>query len=185
MVHFFSITTTISHLPPSFHSVRTHRPRFSLLPLLSFPPCELTVPHPHPHERLRGEEERESAGGAGARADGSGEVAAGVAGGGGRGWRRGRDRGVLHLPGSGAGPRRGPVRRQAAMRTRVPPRSDSLVPLLGYGVSPSGSACDGRFGRVPCAVGAICRRTGVICGKRGILVGRFLGFHSVIGVAQT
>ena len=153
--------------PPSIHSVRTHRPRFSLpspvLPLRAHgPPPSPRGPPRRGRERQRGSSRRSG----GTRADGSGEVAAGVAGGGGRG----RGRGLLHLPGSGARPRRRPVRRQAAMRTRVPPRSDSLAPLLGYGVSSSGSASDGRFGRVPCATGAICRGTGVICRKTGILV---------------
>ena len=129
-----------SRLPPSFHSIPFgHTVLVSLSsPLLSCPSRASSRSPPTPTSASAARK-RESAGGAGARADGSEGVAAG---GGGRGRRRGlgRGRGLLHLPGSGARPRRGPVRRQAAMRTRVPPRSDSLAPLLGYGLSSSGSA---------------------------------------------
>jgi hypothetical protein len=97
----------------------------SSLPTLSCP-VVLVQAHGPPRPRAPPRRRRESSGraGVGRGADGSREVTASVVGGGARGRRRGRGRGLLNLPGCGARPRRWSLRRQATMRTRVPPRSD-------------------------------------------------------------
>uniref|UniRef100_A0A8R7V5S8 Uncharacterized protein n=1 Tax=Triticum urartu TaxID=4572 RepID=A0A8R7V5S8_TRIUA len=109
-------TLLISLSPPSSRTA-PHRtsPPLSFSPLLSRASCRPPTSAP-----------AREAGGApapGGGGDGSGEIAAARSRGGG-----GRGRGVLHLPGSGDWARRGQVHRQAAMRPRVPPRSDSSAP---------------------------------------------------------
>jgi hypothetical protein len=117
---FFVLFVIISANSNPPHSVRSDTPSSFLS---SLPANTTTSPHspslpllsrasplPPPHERAR-ERGRPGASWGRRRGDGSGEVAAA------------RSRGVLHLPGSG---RRRQVRRQAAMRPRVPPRSGSL-----------------------------------------------------------
>jgi hypothetical protein len=100
-------------------------PRAHSVPTLSCP-VVLVQAHGPPRPRAPPLRRRESSGraGVGRGADGSREVTASVVGGGARGRRRGRGRGLLNLPGCGARPQRWSLRRQATMRTRVPPRSD-------------------------------------------------------------